>query len=323
MAIIALLGEAMEPSGPGASTDMASWATAHLPTAIFQFRRTFHPSKVWPLVTNTVSQYGQDELLPFERFCNCREQRAVGAGIMLNIMNTDLQWKRFGRVDPYFGVLSDERFHKERLSEENKAEFFRSGKEHISQVASFIRSKIDPEFSPKRTLDFGCGVGRLLPALCELSAEVVGVDVSPSMLAEAQSNCPFPNLTLSSKAAGEFDFIHSVLVFQHIAIKRGEVIFADLVNRLHGVGAIQFTYRSRHSALGNFARTLRRLLPFPLNGIWNLSQGRPFSYPWMFVGEYNLSRIVGILGDLQCHDIHVVPMNQGMVDGCMLIFRRD
>jgi 2-polyprenyl-3-methyl-5-hydroxy-6-metoxy-1,4-benzoquinol methylase len=135
--------------------------------------------------------------------------------------NTDSQWERFGVIDPYFGVLSHPQFHKEELTEETRAEFFRTGEEHVAAVFTAIHSKLDPNFSPSRTLDFGCGVGRLLPGFAMRSREVVGYDISPGMIAEAQKNVKLPNVTMTMLMDGTFDFVHSYIVFQHIEPKRG------------------------------------------------------------------------------------------------------
>ena len=235
--------------------------------------------------------------------------------------NTDSQWERFGAVDPYFGVLSHARFHKEKLTEDTRAEFFRSGEDHVQAVFSAIHSKLDAEFSPLRTLDFGCGVGRLLPALAKRSREVVGYDISSGMIAEAEKNVKLPNVTTTMLLDGTFDFLHSFIVFQHIEPKRGARILANLVDRLHGVGAIQFTYHSRHSLLGKVGRILRRA-PI-LNGIYNLTQRRSFRYPWMRVSEYSLNSVFNILRSKGCYDFSLIPSDQGKVDGCMFLFKRD
>jgi ubiquinone/menaquinone biosynthesis C-methylase UbiE len=52
-----------------------------------------------------------------------------------------------------------------------------------------IRSAFDPEFRPCRVLDFGCGVGRCTIPFARIAEEVVALDVSPSMLREAEKNC--------------------------------------------------------------------------------------------------------------------------------------
>ena len=126
-------------------------------------------------------------------------------------------------------------------------------KTHINHVMEVCRRHLDRSFSPKRVLDFGCGTGRLVIPLAEMADYVLGLDVSDSMLLEAQKNCNAYALnnvhllksddTLSC-LDGCFDFIHSFIVFQHIPVKRGKRIFAKLLNHLAdgGICAVQFTY---------------------------------------------------------------------------------
>ena len=100
--------------------------------------------------------------------------------------NTDREWEKHGSVNPYFAVLTDQRFDVDNLSEENLAEFFRSGQQHIQHIIDTINRTIDPQFSPNRVLDFGCGVGRLVIPLASIADHVIGMDVSDSMLQEAK-----------------------------------------------------------------------------------------------------------------------------------------
>lgn len=96
--------------------------------------------------------------------------------------DTDKEWEKFGKYDPYFGVLTHDKFHKINLTDENKEEFFKSGFDYIDDVLEKIRSHIDQSFTIKKALDFGCGVGRLVIPLANVAKEVTGVDVSDSML---------------------------------------------------------------------------------------------------------------------------------------------
>jgi hypothetical protein len=45
--------------------------------------------------------------------------------------NTDDHWKQWGEQDPYFGVLSLDKFRKENI-DDNRTEFFESGAEVVS-----------------------------------------------------------------------------------------------------------------------------------------------------------------------------------------------
>jgi SAM-dependent methyltransferase len=123
----------------------------------------------------------------------------------------------------------------------------------VRHVLHTCRRQFDRNFKPQRALDFGCGVGRLLVGFAEQVTTVVGVDVSEAMLAEARLNCDRHGhaqveLLLSddqlSRVEGQFDLIHSVIVFQHIEPVRGRQIAGRLIDLLApgGIAALHFTY---------------------------------------------------------------------------------
>ena len=169
-------------------------------------------------------------------------------------MNTDKAWEKWGQQDPYYGVLSDPKFRNNNLTTEAKDEFFAAGEADIQRVFQIIEKFICPNFHPKNALDFGCGTGRLIIPLAKLVPQVVGIDISDAMLHEAKQNCKarnFKNITLyksddklSALQKYKFDFIHTVIVLQHIHVERVRIIFEQLLNLLNvgGIGAIQLTY---------------------------------------------------------------------------------
>ena len=77
-----------------------------------------------------------------------------------------------------------------------------------------------------RVLDVGCGVGRWSRLLAARGAQVTGVDLSPTMIAQARQRatregvvdrCRFQVQDLSTLEVGEqFDLVLSVTVLQHI-----------------------------------------------------------------------------------------------------------
>jgi hypothetical protein len=73
--------------------------------------------------------------------------------------NTDDHWKQWGEQDPYFGVLSLDKFRKES-SDDNRTEFFESGAEVVSRVIAMATRQFG-QFNRGSALDFGSGVGRL------------------------------------------------------------------------------------------------------------------------------------------------------------------
>ena len=167
--------------------------------------------------------------------------------------DTDVQWRQWGERDPYFGVITQDRFRRQNLTTEALEEFFHTGRSHAQGILRRCRRQFGADFAPRRLLDFGCGVGRLLVAFGELVPEVVGVDISEAMLAEARRNCDVRGqgkvqLRMSdaelSQVEGDFDLIHSVIVFQHIEPIRGTALAGKLIDKLRpgGIAVLHFTY---------------------------------------------------------------------------------
>src|SRR5688500_636371 len=90
--------------------------------------------------------------------------------------DTDKEWEKFGKDDPYFGVLSDVSFRKGNLNPEAFERFFASGEEYVSDLLVRAVRFAGEGFRPRSALDFGCGVGRLVIPLASRCARVVGVD---------------------------------------------------------------------------------------------------------------------------------------------------
>ncbi len=169
--------------------------------------------------------------------------------------------------------------------------------------------RLVPGFRPRRVLDFGCGVGRLLVPFARRAREAVGVDIAPSMLAEARANCGrlgVENVVLApsddrlSAVEGTFDFVHSYIVFQHMPVRRGEAVVRELVRRLEpgGAGALHFTFGAWRG-LRHVVHWARKHVPL-VNNALNLAYGRPFFYPMMQVNDYDLGRIARILDEGGC-----------------------
>jgi len=235
--------------------------------------------------------------------------------LMPRINNSDKDWERFGKTDPYFAVLTAPEFHG-RLSDTERAKFFQSGEDHIEAILSIVRDRFDPAFAPARALDFGCGVGRLLLPLAQRCREVTGVDVSPSMLAEARRNCDAAgarNVRLVqsdddlSALDGEFDFVHSYIVLQHIPVERGEKIVRKLASKLAagGVGMFHVPYTDGRKRLSSRALYwLRMNVPGGKMAL-NLLRGRNPAAPVMQMNEYSVTRLLDILWGEGCGEVVV------------------
>ena len=229
--------------------------------------------------------------------------------------STDKYWERFGKENPYHGVISYDRFKKGNLTEQARSEFFRTGEGHIDFIMKVIRRYLDADFNPSRCLDFGCGVGRLVIPMARQFKQVVGVDVSKSMLEEAKRNCQgcdVENVELVesddqlSKLEGEFDFIHSCVVFQHIPVRRGVKLLKRMIELLSedGVAALDFTYFRDASLIKKIISWVTKTIPLTHN-FANLIKGRPFNHPHMRMESYNLNRIFQLLQKQGYNNVHI------------------
>ena len=235
-------------------------------------------------------------------------------------LGTDTDWDKWGEIDPYFGVLSSDEYRSANLNEELEAKFFRSGDDYIARTLDTVRSRLDPDFQAGRSLDFGCGVGRLVIPLAGLSREVVGVDVSDHMLAEASANCQKRSIENVSfvksddgltQLTGTFDLIHSCLVLQHIAEKRGMRLIEAMLRHLEpgGVVAIQFYYRCDAPKVVRALVKLRYALPIA-NYARNLIRGRPIREPAMQLHTYELESVISMLNEAGVTSIYLSPFTQ-------------
>jgi 2-polyprenyl-3-methyl-5-hydroxy-6-metoxy-1,4-benzoquinol methylase len=229
--------------------------------------------------------------------------------------SSDQAWRKYGQLDPYFGVVSRDRFRSGSLDQRALHDFFESGAEHVSRVTAVIRQHVRPDFHPARALDFGCGVGRVTIPLASICDSVVGVDVSEAMLEEARRNCDargIVNVELLaaddrlSAVSGSFDFIHSFIVLQHVSPRRGNRIVQALLERLseNGIAVLQLTYYRRASRARRALHWMRRHIPL-MNHLTNVIQGRQPGYPLMEMHNYGLNQIFLTLQAHACHQCHI------------------
>jgi SAM-dependent methyltransferase len=263
----------------------------------------------------------------------------------LRLKATDIAWEEWGQQDPYFGVITDPRFRKENLTPETKQEFFHSGRLHVDAILALTRATIAPAFTPRRVLDFGCGVGRLVIPFASIADEVVGIDVSEAMLGEARENCLSRNisnvhLVISddelSALEGSFDLIHSLLVFQHIPIVRGRLLLRGLLSRLApgGVGVLDFTYGKSYfpESFGRPVRKKKGVIPTmygkTMRGLRTIGLAAPTpendeaTDPEMQMNAYNLSEIFFLLKEAGVISMHTQFMDHGGEQAVLLFFQK-
>jgi SAM-dependent methyltransferase len=246
--------------------------------------------------------------------------------------NTDYSWNKFGKSDPYFGVLSDERYRQSGMTGDIRSEFFGSGERHVETVFATIRAHVDPGFSPQSALEFGCGVGRLAIPLARRIPKVIAADVSDAMLSEAARNCV--ELGVDNVAfvrsddalrgvPKDLDFIHSFIVFQHIPTPRGLAILKHMLGLLaeNGIGALHFTFARRASRFRIFLQRSCGSLPFVKN-FYYLTLGKGFFHPHMEMNYYDVNKILDALYEQGCNDVHLRFSNHDGFIGAMFYFKK-
>lgn len=129
-------------------------------------------------------------------------------------------WEDLASLDPMWAVLSRKGMEGGRWQAD---EFYATGRMQVGRDLRCYKALGLPQHFC-RTLDFGCGLGRLTYAWAEHSDEAIGLDISKEMVraaAEAQrtDNARFahndrPDLSLYGD--GEFDHVTTDIVLQHI-----------------------------------------------------------------------------------------------------------
>jgi SAM-dependent methyltransferase len=165
-------------------------------------------------------------------------------------------WTDLGLVDPFWAVWSISAF---RFGGGDVDEFFRSGEREVDAILAGLRENLDLPARHDRALDFGCGVGRLTRPLAGHFGEVIGVDISPSMIDAAQALQPVPancSFVLNSEPdlrrfpSGHFDLVCSVITLQHVSRAAGiERYIAEFVRVTAPGGVAVFQLPARVSWL--------------------------------------------------------------------------
>lgn len=217
------------------------------------------------------------------------------------MVDSDKDWEAWGKTDPYYGVVSHDQFHKGAI-EENRSEFFETGQLRIADSLQRLERHFGP-IKRRRALDFGCGVGRLTIPLARAFDDVVGLDISPSMLAEAEANAQTssvhnvvfaPSDDRLSNAPGDFDLVYSYIVLQHIPVVRGMRILENLLDKVRPGGGFAL---HMSIATGRLRDTLRKTMRYTTIGNYaaNLLKGRPIDEPVMQMNEYSPFEIMALI----------------------------
>ncbi len=165
-------------------------------------------------------------------------------------------WDKHAERDPLWAVLSEATKSAGRW---DVARFFQTGVSEIASVVYQLESR-GLELARGSALDFGCGVGRLTQALAPHFHHVVGVDISPRMLALANDFNAFPSRVwyvnnqrndLGAFGSGAFDFVISNIVLQHVAPAMARDYIGEFFRVLAPGGALVFQIPSHRRSAGD------------------------------------------------------------------------
>jgi len=233
--------------------------------------------------------------------------------IVLSMANSDTEWEKIGGSEPYWGVLTTEEYKRKNLTPASRQEFFNSGEEYVKQIFEIISSYIDRDFNPSLGIDFGCGVGRIAIPLSKRCKQVIGVDVSPSMVAEAKRNCVLFNITNIdfvddlSKIKQKVDFINTVLVLQHIETNRGTNIIEDFVEKLtpSGIACIQVPYSIERSPIKSVLKSIVDKSSLAQK-MYNIMMKKDVNAPIIMMNDYDITRILKLLAKKNINKIFIL-----------------
>jgi SAM-dependent methyltransferase len=242
--------------------------------------------------------------------------------------DTDADWREIGASEPFWGVLTEDRFRRDRMDQVAKQAFYSTGIADIEFVLSRVQPMI-PRFRPPRALDFGCGAGRLTLAMAAHAGAVTGIDISPAMLAEAREAARQRDVRnagfLDKLPDGvRYDWINSYIVLQHIPPARGYLILRDLLGRLssNGVCSIQLCVLREHTNAAEFVG---------YGAFWSFDgeaariglekvDARAAGTVRMY--DYDLNRVLAIMLGESIEPFGIAPTNHGGHHGVWLFGRR-
>lgn len=208
---------------------------------------------------------------------------------------SNVEWRRWGRVDPFFGVATWEGRQRGGANPWTAADFYALGRSDWGDYRErWVRYGVD--FG--RVVEIGCGAGRLTRFMAADFASVVGIDVSDGMLKVAQANIDASNVDLRlgdgvtlPVESGSADGVFSTHVFQHFesfALARAN--FSEVARVLRPGGTMMVHLPITVLPVGlpgiSFAVNAKRRLG-DLRAKVRRRQGKPFmrglQYPWEWI----------------------------------------
>jgi 2-polyprenyl-3-methyl-5-hydroxy-6-metoxy-1,4-benzoquinol methylase len=243
---------------------------------------------------------------------------------MVGERDTDADWNLLGKLDPFWAVITEDRFRAEQMDEQAREAFYTSGHNDIASFHAALQRYLQAPDHFQSSLDFGAGIGRLLGPMAAISDQLVGVDIADSMREHCQKR--LTELALShvklvatpkeALAHGPFDWVNSYTVIQHIPPTRGLELIADLAAQIKPGG-----FFSLHVTCSREAHLIPPVAKGFLRQQWRDIRARIF--PVQDVGrmtmyDYDLGQVLTILTQAGCKRFMLDPTNHGGHHGYMI-----
>ena len=191
----------------------------------------------------------------------------VRGGNRVGIDEVARTWTRLGREDPLWAVLTDRGRSGGGWGSD---EFLATGEQEVRTLLERLAAAgLDP--ARGRAVDFGCGAGRLSHGLAVAGfAEVIGLDISPTMRAKAEEivpdeACRFRAVEgpgLEAVETGSVDLVYTCRVLQHMPPDLAHGYIREFY-RVARPGAVVVFQMPTEPADG-LAGTALRMLPRPV-----------------------------------------------------------
>ncbi len=171
----------------------------------------------------------------------------------LNLLFTHIQqtWQHLGETEPYWSVLTAERFLQVNLQQSNAlAEFYEKGRGDADRIFKTLERNGLDVGGGRSCLEYGCGLGRVTRWLADRFEVVYGFDISSAHLKLARANleqlgapsvdfrqiCAVRDLEMLPKV----DLVYSVIVLQHNPPPLIGYMIQKLLNALNPGGVALF-----------------------------------------------------------------------------------
>ena len=199
----------------------------------------------------------------------------------MSLKNVQETYEKLGAEDPLWAILTDD---KKRGGKWNTEDFFASGRKEINDVMDYL-DNLQVTVNRGNAFDFGCGVGRLTQSLCHHFKYVTGMDISNTMIENANKfnkfgdNCTYITNTephLKCLETGIFDFVYTNIVLQHMAPRYQVDYIKEFFRILKPGGMALFQVRtSAGSNLGPLDEVIYTFKNERWKPFWKKARGKP------------------------------------------------